>query len=203
MTYREHRRSSFLTRAKESFYRSKGTRGASVELLRGDTGSNFESQATVKRHNKGNGLFSCFTGQKGSKRYIVIKGPHIFVFANENSSSPQYAIPLSNESVETYDKKGNKQVVTLLNGLAEVEYEFEFDLREKSDLGATFSRVLKEQIIVGHNDEIKAKLGHTKTSQNSKSFCYAKNIGKEKEQDQPAVSAASNDVLGAYDHLQP
>ena len=136
-------------------FRSKGTQGAGVEVLRGKTGSNFESKAIVKRQKKDIGIFSCFTFQKGSNQYIVIKGPHVFVFTDETSSSPKYAIPLKHGTVKMHNKKGNKQVVALLNGLGEIEYEFKFDLHEKRDLGKNFTRVLKEQINVGNTDDIK------------------------------------------------
>lgn len=204
MSTLERRRSSIFARARDSFYRSHGTRGANVTTLRGNAGSDFESEAIVKRSNKYTGLFSCFACKKGSKKkYILIKGPHVFVFTKATSSAPKYAIPLKHETVQMHDKRGNNQVVTLSNGLGEVEYEFQFDLKENKDLGKNFGRILKEQIDFGNTDEIKEKLGH-ELLQNSKSLKYAKEIGEEKERDQPDVGVATtDDVLGNYSYLQP
>jgi len=42
-------RSSFFSTKRLSFFRSKGTRGADVETLRGNTGANFEGYARVAR----------------------------------------------------------------------------------------------------------------------------------------------------------
>lgn len=64
-------RSSIFRRARFSFVRSGGVRGASVEVLRGSHGSDFESRARVVRgrgYSFGTcfGLFSC--GDEGVER---------------------------------------------------------------------------------------------------------------------------------------
>lgn len=135
--------------------RSKGERGADIDTLRGNKGADFESEAFVTR-GKPIGLFSCFGfGRRSKKVYLLIKGPHIFVFANESASAPNYAIPLKHERVEVMDVKGDSQMVTLESSLGDVLYEFKFDLKENRELANNFGRVLEEQIAVGNVDEVK------------------------------------------------
>mmetsp|Transcript_54133 Transcript_54133/g.162058 ORF Transcript_54133/g.162058 Transcript_54133/m.162058 type:complete len:226 (-) Transcript_54133:557-1234(-) len=56
------RRSSLLQRARMSFYRSKGERGADVATLRGTRGADFEGEARVIRGTSDAVLCSCFGG---------------------------------------------------------------------------------------------------------------------------------------------
>jgi hypothetical protein len=59
---------SFISRARQSFFRSKGDRGADVITLRGMTGSDFEGEARVTRGDIGMGLcFSCFFVDRGGE----------------------------------------------------------------------------------------------------------------------------------------
>ncbi len=100
------RRSSIFRRAKFSFVRSGGVRGASVEILRGSHGSDFESRARVVRgrgYSFGTcfGLFSC--GDEGVERkesvrrwmhlLFLVRGglsfPSRFCFAFSSSCSPR------------------------------------------------------------------------------------------------------------------
>jgi hypothetical protein len=82
--------------------------------------------------------------------YVLVKGPQIFVFSNETSSSPQFSIPLKHCSVDV-----QVQVVELMSGLGDVEYRFKFDLTQNKEVCNQFGRVLREQIAAGNNDEVK------------------------------------------------
>lgn len=199
MSTTDLRRSSIFTRARNSFIRSKGERGADVDTLRGNTGADFEGEAIVIRGQTGFGLFSCFDfGRRKSNnnKYILIKGPFVFVYSKQTASAPTYSIPLKHQRVNVHDIKGNSQVVTLESGLGDIEYEFKFDLNENRELGANFGRVLEEEIVIGNTAEVKEKLGHDTGF--TKSFAYAKNVCDKKEKDQPEVSAPQS---GADDYV--
>lgn len=64
------RKSSLFNRARMSFVRSGGQRGASMETLRGTNGADFEAKAgKVERGNGTSVGCGCF-GSAGSVRYI-------------------------------------------------------------------------------------------------------------------------------------
>jgi len=196
MTETQKRRSSLFARARDSFFRSKGERGADVDTLRGNSGADFEGEAIVKRGSPSSGFLcifsSLFQHNKNKKMYILVKGPQIFVFSNKTSSSPQFSIPLKHRSVDV-----QVQVVELMSGLGDVEYRFKFDLSQNKEVCNQFGRVLREQIAAGDNDEVKEKLGHEPVNK-SKSVVYAKTIAEEKESGQPAKPITTTDVLEDY-----
>ena len=146
--------------------RSRGERGADVDTLRGNAGADFESEAIVSRGSSARiFLFSCFGLGRGrlnggKSQYILIKGPHLFVFTKATSSCPKFAIPLKHQTVQVCDCKGTSQIVKLSNTLGDVEYEFKFDLSENSELGRNFGCILEEQIAVGNTDEVKEVRKH-------------------------------------------
>ena len=138
-----------------------------MKTLRGRTGADFESEAIVRRGGKRlnlssflSSLSSCFTcnGTNSNKnkkmKYIVVKGPYIFVFKHALSSSPKYSIPLKHQYVNIA-KRGMTQVVKLESCLGDVLYEFEFDLGENESLGRLFGLVLKQQICLGNSEAVK------------------------------------------------
>ncbi len=129
-----------------------------MDTLRGNSGANFENEAIVTRgDDSGIGLFSCFDKNNilGKKKYILVKGPHVFVFNKVTSPTPKFAIPLKHETVNVHVSSGKTQVVALETGLGDVEYKFKFDLRENDNVGKEFGRVLREQILIGNSDEVK------------------------------------------------
>ncbi len=198
--------------------------------MRGNTGADFEGEAIVIRGQTGFGLFSCFDfGRRKSNnnKYILIKGPFVFVYSKQTASAPTYSIPLKHQRVNVHDIKGNSQVVTLESGLGDIEYEFKFDLNENRELGANFGRVLEEEIVIGNTAEVKEvryaiayneiDFGHIQFNTLilllrellhcqklghdtgfTKSFAYAKNVCDKKEKDQPEVSAPQS---GADDYV--
>lgn len=177
-------------------HRSKGTRGAGVDTLRGSTGADFESEAIVTRGKNGIELCTCLGRTKDSnkKKYLLVKGPHVFVFNKATSSSPQFAIPLKYENVSVHKSHGKTQVVTLENGLGDVEYMFKFDLSENKQLGRNFGHILETQIVVGNSVAAKERLGHDSNNK-SKSFRYAHAICSKKEKEQPKALVVASDPI--------
>jgi len=99
------RRSSFFARAKSSFFRSHGEKGADVTTLRGTAGSDFEGEAKVSRSGVNDTLCSCFGGGKKGKSktyFVLVKGPSCFIFSNKNSPSPEYAINLEKKNAKLH-----------------------------------------------------------------------------------------------------
>lgn len=123
--------------------------------LRGNSGADFEGDATVRRGNSSPGLFSALFRRNKNKMYVLIKGPQIFIFTKATSSSPKYAIPLKHYHVHVHDSKGKNQIVELKSELGDIEYIFKFDLKENKEVGRHFGQVLREQIVVGNCDAVK------------------------------------------------
>mmetsp|Transcript_694 Transcript_694/g.976 ORF Transcript_694/g.976 Transcript_694/m.976 type:complete len:208 (+) Transcript_694:187-810(+) len=189
---RERRRSIRFIKKARVFMRSKGKRGADVDTLRGNAGADFEGEAIVTR-NTGLSLFGCCGNRDmKTKKYIVVKGPQIFVFSKDTSSSPKFAIPLKHQTVQEHDILGYTQVITLESGLGDVEYKFKFNLRENRATADNFCNVLREQIIVGNCEEVKDTPGHE--TEKTKSLIYAKIVADKKEKDQP--DNPDKEVLG-------
>lgn len=152
-----------------NYNRSQGGRGANIEMLRGDSGADFECEAIVHRGKfsrvaqGGSSLLRFLTKfQRNKKDYLVVKGPFIFVYSSLNSPSPKFAIPLKHQIVQVHDhssyggdRKRKTQVVSLQTVLGDVQYEIKFDSTDNEGLGKTFGNVLKEQIRVGDCNEIK------------------------------------------------
>ena len=95
------------------------------------------------------------THQQQKKRYVLIKGPNLFVFSNAASSAPKYALEVVHKKVTLHRVVGNTQLVTFESGLGDVDYKFLFDLRDNSDVAKNFTQALKEQIATGETDEVK------------------------------------------------
>ena len=132
--------------------RSGGTRGADVFTLRGSKGADFEADAVVTRGNRGHGLFAILTCNKTKHiKHILIKGTNIFVFSRGKIASPEYSIPLNNQSVRV-DANSN---VFLVNQLGDIDFRFKFYEDEGKLYSSKFIRVLKKQINLGNCEEVK------------------------------------------------
>lgn len=90
-----------------------------------------------------------------TKRYVLVKGTNLFIFANENAPTPAYAVELPHKRIALNDKHGNTQTVTIETNLGDVEYEVKFDLRENAAVAKNFAMALKEEVAVGNTNEIK------------------------------------------------
>ena len=131
---------------------SGGQRGASVETLRGTHGADFEGCATVKRGNE-RPLCGCF--DKSDKEVLVmIKGSYIFVYKNEQSQSPKYAISLAHMKAHRREEAMGHTTVDLETNLGDIEYEFTFHTANKPDEAKTFARVVGQQAQVGEAEEV-------------------------------------------------
>lgn len=86
---------------------------------------------------------------------MLVKGTNLFVFLREDSPSPKYAIELAHKTVNLHPISGHSQMVTIEDGLGDVDYKFRFELRENSDLAKNFSNVLKEKIAISDTNEVK------------------------------------------------
>ncbi|KAL3821917.1 hypothetical protein ACHAXA_008957 [Cyclostephanos tholiformis] len=92
------RSSEIFASTLKMFRKTGGREGASVGMLRGDSGSDFEGYATVHRL----GISTCnpfsrcpWGGTKNGKHvFLLIKGYHCFVYDDEDGDSPRYAIEL-------------------------------------------------------------------------------------------------------------
>jgi len=212
------RRSSFAKRgsalfaaARASFVRNRGQSGASVEQLRGTSGSKFEGYANIHR---GDGDFDAFNifsfccGNKPELYFVLIKGFHCFVFENEESKSPNYAIELINRKAviqpshhtmtprvahpgATHDT--GYTTVYLESSLGDVEYKFTFANIENN------SSEFCNAVAVASNDAstelVRKRLGHENLLTRRSSVKFANAIGMAKAKDQPDVPVGAAEVM--------
>lgn len=206
------RSSGLFAAARASFYRSKGQSGASVATLRGNTGADFEGYATVHRGD-GEGamelnLFCCFK-KKDGLYFLLIKGFHCFVFSNEDSKSPNYAIELMNlkavvqpphaSFIPHVPHPGAAQDTTyttiqLERALGDVEYKFTFANMD-DQLATKFCSVVNAASNEAKKEQVKKRLGHEGLLSKRASIRYANTIGKEKVKEQPEAPLGAGEVM--------
>jgi len=92
---------------------------------------------------------------QNKKRYVLVKGTNLFVFAKDTSPAPKYAVTVPHKKIILHKSIGQTQMVTIENGLGDVEYKFKFDLRENENVAKNFVIALKEEAVVGETNEIK------------------------------------------------
>ncbi|KAL7525629.1 hypothetical protein ACHAXR_001090 [Thalassiosira sp. AJA248-18] len=204
------RSSGLFAAARASFYRSNKQSGASVETLRGNTGASFEGYATVQR---GDGdmnisLFCC-----GSKKdglcFVLIKGYHCFVFKDEESKSPKYAIELMNRHaviqpsqdgiIPRVPHPGAKQDTTyttiqLETGLGDIEYKLTFANMDDG-LASKFCNAVSVSSNEASTEQVRKRLGHEGLLNKRSSVKYANAIGAEKAKEQPEAPMGAGEVL--------
>merc|ERR1711862_840936 len=183
-----------------SFFRSKGTRGADVETLRGNTGASFEGYARVARCGDymnccGIKIGSVEESSSRKKKFLLLKGNSLFVFQSEDAPSPKYAIPLERMQVEAEKEKNNTTTtdVLLKTAVGDVEYRFIFnnntnkddDDDDKDDIVNKFLISVRNAVNEANIEETKKRLGHE--HQINASTVYANQIASEKVKDQPDV----------------
>lgn len=138
------------SRCLRSVARSGGERGADVETLRGTHGPEFEADAIINR--AGAVGCGCSGGKDMKERLILIKGPFIFVYANESDKAPKYAISLANMKAKSQGASGGMHVVSLETGLGDVEYEVSF---KTQGIATEFATVVKKQAAVGEAEQVR------------------------------------------------
>ncbi len=132
--------------------RSSGQRGASVETLRGTLGADFEGKATVSRGDTGG--CNCFGGGSSDtkEKFILVKGPFCFVFAEETAQAPKYAISLAHLKAAAREPINGHTVVTLETNLGDIEYEIGF-MEEKS--AKEFATEVTQQAAIGEAEIVR------------------------------------------------
>mmetsp|Transcript_39552 Transcript_39552/g.95627 ORF Transcript_39552/g.95627 Transcript_39552/m.95627 type:complete len:239 (+) Transcript_39552:92-808(+) len=176
---------SFFQKLEHTFKKSNGKRGADVTALRGIHGSDFESYAVVCRATGTSGGWLGKMNKKNDpkERFLLIKGAFCFVFKDELSPAPKYAIRLAHTKTRVTSVTRRMTTVVMETSLGELEYEFVFS-REKYAIG--FAATANQMAARGETEEIQKRLGqeHLILHQ-SKSVRYAEKIAIEKMDDEP------------------
>lgn len=213
------RGSALFAAARASFVRSRGQGGASVDQLRGTSGSKYEGYANIHR---GEGDFDAFNifsfccGSRSELYFILIKGFHCFVFENEDAKSPKYAIELINRKAviqpshdtiiprvphpgATHDT--GYTTVHLETSLGDVEYKFTF-----ANLENTASEFCNA-VAVASNDasaeKVRERLGHQNLLHKRASMKFANAIGAAKAKDQPDAPVGAAEVMAGMPAAGP
>jgi len=187
----DQKRKSFFNSRAISFRRAQGTRGASVEALRGNTGAVFEGYARVERCSNYMELCGCKAGTEGTSKkplFLLIKGKSLFVFKNEDAPSPMYAVDLTGKKSEIQPESHGLTDIHLESSLGDVEYRFIFDTNQDKKVTQFFSTAIATASDEGNVECVKEELGHEKNLRSS--VVYANKIAAEKEMDQPECSPA-------------
>ena len=169
--------------------RTGGSRGATVEALRGNTGASFEGSGKIARGAEGIGLCSCFgkSGESSTERYFLIKGPFCFVFTNKDASSPKYAVGLQGMKADR-----QKTTVLLESTLGDIEYEFTF---ATESLATEFATAVEQQVATAQAEVAQKRLGHEHLLHKRSSVVFAEQIAKTKEREQPDAPLSTQEVL--------
>ena len=169
--------------------RSGGDRGASVDLLRGTKGADFEAEGQVRRGGAGVGC-GCFGGGSDDfkTRYVIVKGPFCFVFKSETATSPSYAIKLCGMTPE--NDKSSKSVT--LRDTVDAHYTMTFDT---TDLAAEFATVVRRQASLAETEEIRKELGHGHLLNKRSSVRFAETVAMTKTKDQPDAPVTTGEIL--------
>jgi len=193
------RASSIFSRAGLSFARSKGDRGASVSVLRGSSGADFEATAIVN-HNQGCGCSLKGSGGGSKKKLVLIKGPFIFIFNDEKAKAPDYAIRLHElEATVSPASKTAHPVVLKKTLTGEFDYEFIFSTATDAN---SFQETVSIESNQGQTDEIRKKLGHEHLLRKNKSIRYAEAIAVKKIQKEPEKKAKVTAEMFVRDEMQ-
>jgi len=191
------RKSSFFNVRRHSFFRSKGTRGADVETLRGNTGASFEGYARVARcgdYMKCCGMKFGTVEESSSKkpRFLLIKGNSLFAFISEDAPTPKYAISLARMQAEAEEESHGYTDVLLKTSLGDVEYRIIFNTKEDK---ASIDKFL---IAVR-----KASSGARTADATRASTAYANDIAMEKVKDQPDAPINIADAMSNMPSMYP
>lgn len=214
------RSSGLFAAARQSFVRSRGKSGASVETLRGN-GSDFEGYATVERGGEDGAdafdLCGCLPSLLGGRKkdglhFLLIKGYHCFVFKNEEGKSPKYAIELINRRATVQPehagllprvphpgagRDATYATVHLETGLGDVEYKFTFaeDAAGGDGLAARFCNAVAVASNEAATEQARKRLGHEGLLTKRASVKYAEVIAKDKVNEQPEKPVGAGEVL--------
>lgn len=186
------RKSSIFGSIKTLLKKKPTAQGASVAILRGNSGADFEGPAKVRREDYTPGCM-CYSNDKSASkvRYVLIKGNSCFVFSSKEDTSPKFAIPLCHLKVELEEPQRDQTAeVIFKSGLGDVEYRFTFDLKENPNAGNDFKKAASAGAAQGTVLKAKERLGHKVQLRGS--VVYAEMISNAKAKDQPE----KQDTLG-------
>jgi hypothetical protein len=180
--------------------RSDGKRGASPATLRGTKGADFENYGKIHRGVDGV-TCGCFGGssEKSTDRLILIKGPFCFIFENENSPSPKYAIGLQNMRDAVHGAGSSLRTssagfaVLLTTSLGDTEYEISFTLEA---IAREFAATVQTQAAAAVTETVRKRLGHEHLLHKRSSVRYAEGVALKKIVDQPDAPVSTQEVLG-------
>lgn len=162
--------------------RSGGKRGASIENLRGTSGADFESAGRITRLGEGIGC-GCFGPSFDSSDVIIlIKGPFVFVYGSETSSSPKYAVSLKGLKAQKKGQEHGRHPVMLETTLGDPQYEFSF---ADDEAAVHFVDVVKAQSAYADKVEIRKKLGHEHLLSRRASVKFAEQVATQKCKEAP------------------
>lgn len=194
------------------FQRTNGNNGACVNSLRGTSGADFEGHGVISRTTSSS-LFDCssivlYCGRmtkKGTERFLLIKGYHCFVFDDNESMSPKYAIELMNRKafigtlsiLPTWASKKpgsaprqdtTYATVHLETSMGDVDYKITFS---DSLLASKFCDAVMNASSNATSDEVRKRLGHEKLLNKRVSVRFANTIGASKVKEQPPLAPVS------------
>jgi hypothetical protein len=84
----------------------------------------------------------------------MIKGSYIFVYKNEQSQAPMYAVSLAHLKAHRREEVMGYTTVDLETNLGDIEYEFTFHTANKPDEAKTFARVVAKQAQKEETEEV-------------------------------------------------
>jgi len=178
-------------------HRSGGTRGATVEALRGNHGASFEGPGTIERTSEGIVFCGCFGGGRGRRshskeRYLLIKGPFCFVFSDKEASSPKYAVDLQNLHAKLHNSSRRGQVIVQLQTtLGDAEYKIMFASEAEAE---EFSAAVDKGSAMALSEATRKRLGHPLLQKRS-SWLFAEQIAKTKKCEQPEAPVSTEEAM--------
>lgn len=207
--------SAFIAAVRTTFTRKTGPTGASVQALRGNSGADFEGYATVHRGDDSLGLPAlccCFgSSRKDGLYFLLIKGYYCFVFDNEDSKAPKYAIELMHLKAVIQpshvshipllphpgaNHETSYTTIFLETSLGDVEYKFTFANTE-ANVGTKFCNAVAVAANEANAEQVRKRLGHEGLNRRRSSVKYAQAIGQAKAKDQPSAPITAGEVLSA------
>lgn len=85
---------------------------------------------------------------------VLIKGPFLFVFKNESSQAPKYAVGLAHMKAHRREEVMGHTTVDLETNLGDIEYEITFHTAQNPEQAKIFVRAVAQQAAVGEAEEI-------------------------------------------------
>jgi hypothetical protein len=167
--------------------------GSSPATLRGTKGADFESEGRINRGSDGLGCGCSGVRKEDKDRYILVKGPFCFVFTNEDSSSPKYAIGLQNMRAEVkHAGAGSRGHVLLETNLGDMEYELSFATEA---IAREFASTVQEQCAAATSEIVRKRLGHEHMLTKRSSVRYAESVAVKKFADQPDAPVSAQEIM--------